>query len=261
MNFHSCGGFGDLPEINAGQEYPELEITDLDTSEDTGNWVKPGGLISIPIETFDKGPMGAFKGLPKALAVAAIRNLSAKVSEVFTAASGQGPNLADGDALFDTNNNHKNYATTAFDFDAWQAVIQAQYKQTEQESDKRMAIRPWGVLVPIELEGKGIQVLSNDAEDSTTDRNINPYQYARERVVVVPDWTDATDWAAFCNPKVYPSIGIGYRHGRRPKVIAEPGGAGAYGMFTQDVRRWKVMWQYTVDVISHRGLQKRVVAG
>ena len=76
VDWVTYGGFGDLPEINAGQEYPEINVSDLDTMEDTGNWVKPGGMISIPIETFDKGgKTGAFKALPKALGIAAVRNL------------------------------------------------------------------------------------------------------------------------------------------------------------------------------------------
>lgn len=258
------GGFGDLPKLSAGQEYPELSISDLDTSEsagpDSGNWVKPGGMISVPIETFDKGgPLGAFQGLPAALGVSAIRTLSGDVSNIFTSNSGVGPTLADSIALF--NASHNNLATTALSYSAWDAVVQDQFKQTEQSSSKRMGIRPWGILVPIEKRGLGIQVLTNPAEHGTTDRNINAYEYAKERVLTPPEFTDSNNWATFTNPKVFPSIGVGYRFGRRPEIVAEPGGESSYGRFTQDAMRWKVFWFYTVSVINYRGLQKRNVAG
>lgn len=258
------GGFGDLPKLSAGQEYPELSITDLDTSEsagpDDGDWVKPGGIISVPIETFDKGgPLGAFQGLPAALGVTAIRTLSGDVANIFTANNGVGPTLADGKALFHAD--HLNFATTAFGYTGWDEAIQDQFKQTEQNSDKRMGIRPWGILTPIELRGLGVQVLTNPAQHGTADRNVNAYQYAEERVLTPPEFIDANNWATFTNPKVYPAIGVGYRFGHKPEIVPEPGGQSSYGRFTQDAMRWKVFWFYTVSVINYRGLQKRNVAG
>lgn len=258
VDWITYGGFGDLPELAPGQSYPELDITKLDTLEKTGDWVKPGGIISVPIETFDRGARtGAFQGLPRALGVAEVRSLSAKVAAVFTANGGVGPTLSDGKALFHVD--HANLRTTDLSFAAWEEVIQDQYKQTEQNSGKRMGIRPYGLLVPIEREGLGIQVLSNWAEHDTEYRNINPYQYAAERVIVVPDWIDANDWATFVDNRAYPSIGVGYRFGRQPTVEAEPGGMGSMGVWTQDALRWKVRWFYLVSVINYRGLQKRNV--
>jgi surface antigen len=43
---------------------------------------------------------------------------------------------------------------------------------------------------------------------------------ARERVVVVDLWTDANNWAAVADPRLYPSIGLGFRYGRTPEVFS-----------------------------------------
>ena len=43
---------------------------------------------------------------------------------------------------------------------------------------------------------------------------------ARKRVIVMDLWTDTTDWAAVCDPRLYPTIGVGYRYGRQPEIFS-----------------------------------------
>jgi hypothetical protein len=88
-------------------------------------------------------------------------------------------------------------------------------------------------------------------------------------VVVVPEWTDATDWAAVADPGQNPAIWLIWLRGRRtPELFSaedERGGA----MFTNDELRFKVR-QYgfrfssTYDcapVSDFRPLHKSNVAG
>lgn len=263
VEWTTIGGFGNLDKINPGQAIPELSISDLDTAEDTGNWEMAGGMISIPIQTFDKAAKrGGFKSLPKKLGVAAIRTLSADVANIFTSNAGVGPTLADSVALFNLAS-HNNLRTTAFSVAAWEEVIQDQWKQTEQNSSKYLAIRPAYIVVPIELESLGKRVVGGELRQGIADNDIVPtgYGLSQDRVIPCPEFTDATDWATITEPRLHPSIGVGYRYGRKPQVIAEPGGQASYGMFTRNVLRWKAQWLYVVSVITHRGLQKRNVAG
>jgi hypothetical protein len=72
---------------------------------------------------------------------------------------------------------------------------------------------------------------------------------ARQRVIIVDLWTDTNDWAAVCDPRLYPTIGLGYRYGRQPEVfsVASPT-AGL--MFTNDTMPDKVRFFYAVAPID-----------
>ena len=70
-------------------------------------------------------------------------------------------------------------------------------------------------------------------------------QLARERVIVVDLWTDTNNWAAVADPKLYPTIGLGFRYGRTPEIfsVASPT-AGL--MFTNDTMPVKVRFFFAV---------------
>lgn len=261
VNWTSSGGFANLSSVTPGTDVSEITVTNLDNAED-GTWSYPAGLIGIPLHTFDKAnTRGWIKNLPEKLAKTAIRTLSAAISNLFTQASGVGPTLSDTIALFHTS--HANIRTTAGDalsFASWQTAIQDHYDQTEQESGEKLGINPWGVLVPSALRSTAIQILANDAEHGTADRNINPFQYAAERVVVVPHWTDTNNWGSFLDPRIAPGIGVGYRYGKLPQIVPEPGGMNSQGMFINRSMRWKVEHFYNIGIINYRALQKRNIA-
>ena len=83
--------------------------------------------------------------------------------------------------------------------------------------------------------------------------------------LVVPDWTDATDWAYIVDPQVYPVIQISYAQspggGSHPApelytVTDENQGL----IFTNDVMPIKVRDWFAVNVNGPRGIGKRNVA-
>jgi hypothetical protein len=73
----------------------------------------------------------------------------------------------------------------------------------------------------------------------------------------VPEWTDVNNWAAYSRPG---AIGVGFRYGEVPRVVAENGGMNSQGMFENRMLRWKVEHFYNIGVINYRGLLKRNVA-
>jgi len=83
--------------------------------------------------------------------------------------------------------------------------------------------------------------------------------------LVVPDWTDATDWAYIADPAVYPVIHISYAQapggGSHPApelyTVASPT-AGL--MFSNDVMPIKIRDWFAVGVNGYRGIGKRNVA-
>ena len=244
----TLGGFGDLPTVAEGGVYTELSIGD---SEETSAWLKKGGFIGITLEAIDKDDTGRIAQIPRNLAISAYRTLSAAVANIFTQASGAGPTLSDGLALFHAT--HANLATTALSASAWEAAIQAMYKQAELTSGRRLGARPERLIVPVELEATASQVVGSDVMDSNLQRNIRK---GSAQVVTCPEFTDANDWAAVADPMKNPAIGIGFRFGRTPEVFSDPGGQ---RMFTNDQLDLKARFFFTVGVIDYRAVLKRNV--
>ena len=83
--------------------------------------------------------------------------------------------------------------------------------------------------------------------------------------LVVPDWTDANDWAYVVDPAVFPVIQMSYSQqpgGRRHpapelfSVVSETSGL----MFANDILPVKVRDEFALGVNGHRGIGKRNVA-
>jgi len=253
----TAGGFADLPTVAEGAEYTELaNLTDI---EETSSFLKKGAYSAITLEAIDRDDIALIKALPRKLGLAANRTLSSAISAIFTANSGVGPPLGqDSTALF--HSNHANLGSTALSTTSWDACVQAMFKQTEPASGKRLGLRPAYLIVPIELEYTARQILES-AEftgGTTTVLTVNP-RYRSAGVVVVPEFTDANDWAACANPQDAPGICVGYRNGRAPELfIAQDPLTGS--MFTADTMRIKVRFLYTVGIGEYRALYKANVA-
>jgi hypothetical protein len=248
-------GFGDLSTVTEGSAYAEIS---WDDDRETATFIKKGGFVGLTLEMIDKDDIGAWKAVPRGLAVAGIRTLSAAVSAIFTDNSGVGPSLNDSNYLFDATN-HSNLITHFLDADNWDLAVQAMFEQSEAGSSKTLALRPKYLLVPVELEKRGRQVLGSGVEPVSGVFYENVRQTAMDNVITVPEWTDADNWAAVADPVIAPGIGIGYRFGRVPEIftVTDPR-AGL--MFTNDVLPIKVRFFYAVGVINYRALLKSNVA-
>ena len=82
---------------------------------------------------------------------------------------------------------------------------------------------------------------------------------ARRRVIAVPLWTDTNDWAAVADPRLYPTIGLGFRFGRTPEIFAVASPTAGL-MFTNDTMPIKVRFFYATGPMDYRGLYKHNVA-
>ena len=100
INWITVGGFGDFPTVSEGAAYTEMV---WDDNTEQASWLKKGGYIGLTLEMMDRDETRKVKQIPIAMATAGMRTLSAAVANIFKQASGAGPNLADGTALFHTN--------------------------------------------------------------------------------------------------------------------------------------------------------------
>jgi hypothetical protein len=267
VRWMTLGGVGELPTVSEGAAYTELT---WDDQTETSAWVKKGGYLGLTLEAMDKDDVGKIRSAPRALAQAAWLTLGKAVSAIFTANTGTGPTMSDSTALFTAG--HGNLGATALGSAGWAAARTAMRKQTELNSGERLGalVAPKYLLVPPDLEQTALVTLASEGIAGTANNDETPEAQgdthdarmaaARRRIIVVDLWTDATNWAAVADPRLYPTIGIGYRFGREPEIfsVATPNQG---LMFTNDVLPIKVRYFFAAGPMDWRGLYKANVAG
>jgi len=264
------GTVGSLPTVAEGAEYTELAIGD---SPEVGSFTKYGGYIPLTLELIDRDETRKLKEYPRQLAAAGLRNISGLVAAIFTANAGVGPTLADSGALFNntavtTAGGHANLLTTALAAAQWEVVSAAVYNQPMLVKNAlgftgigpKMGINPRYLLVPRALQLTGKKILYPTLENAANITSENQQQGAPGDVLTVPEWTDATDWAAVCDPAIAPGIVVGERFGIAPEIFVA-GDNLSPAVFSNDESRLKVRHFLSVFVVDYRPLHKSNVAG
>jgi hypothetical protein len=264
------GTVGSLPTVAEGAEYTELKIGD---SPETSTFYKYGGYVGVTLEALDRDDTRKLKAIPRELASAGIRKISALVAALFTDNTAVGPTLADGGALFNatavtTAGGHANLLTTALAAAQWDTVGAAVYNQPMLIANEagyigtgsKMALSPRFLLVPRALELAARGILEPAWSATTNIHSQNLQQGVAGDVVTVPEWTDATDWAAVVDPDLVPGICIGERFGLMPEVFVA-GDEQSPAVFMNDESRIKVRHFVAVGVADWRPLHKENVAG
>jgi len=259
----TLGGVGELPTVGEGAAYTEMT---WDDQTETDDWLKKGGYLGITLEAIDRDDVGRIQQAAPAIAQAAYLTLSKAFAAIFTAQTGTGPDMSDGNALFDAGN-HGNLLTTALSPAAWRAVKIAMMKQTELNSGERLGALtyPYYALVPIDLVDPMVEILATENVSSTMDFRINPdaqgegreerLRRARDRIIQVDFWTETDHWAAAADPRKYPSIGLGYRFGPTPEIFSVASENSGL-MFSNDVMPIKCRFFYAIGPMDWRGLHK-----
>lgn len=266
------GTIASLPSVSERGEYTELPIGD---NKETSTWEKFGGYVPLTIEAVLRDDLRAFKRMPREAALAGIRNISEQIAEIFTTASGAGPTLADTGALFNatavtTAGGHANLLTTALgtDYTAWNTVSAAVFNQPLQVKNatgsygtgKKQAIDPSYILVPRALKNQAEALFLPRWEAQAQNvAAVSPSWGGRVEVLTVPEWTDATDWAAAVDPKLVPSVMLGEIFGIMPQIFNASSEIDP-AMFANDESRLKVRQFLAVGVADFRGLHKSNVA-
>ncbi len=262
------GTVGDLPAIAEGAEYTELPIGD---SPETASFTKYGGYIPLTLELIDRDDAKRLTAYARQLGSAGLRKISKLVAEIFTANSGIGPSMADGGALFNatavtTAGGHANLTTTALSANQWDAVSMAVYKQPMLIKNEAgyygtgpaLAINPKFMVIPRNLGKTAWEICAGNF--------VREQDYVYDNVmkgtavpVIVPEWTDANNWAAVCDPVIAPAIYVGERFGIMPEIFVA-GENTSPAVFMNDEHRLKVRHFLAVWVNDYRPLHKANVA-
>ncbi len=273
MQWLQMGGVAALPVVAEGAAYTELAVTD---TKETGAFYKYGAYVGITDKMLRNSEIDKLQAIPKSLTISAIRTRSAAIAAIFTQAAGLGPTLAqDSKALFVADNSHGNYATTVYSIAAWKAARLECMKQAELGSAKRQALWPKFLLLPADLYDQALIDFGYGAGPggypATPNNDVNPYAMDRPGdprpvPVLVPEWTDTTDWAWIVDPRIAPVICMAY--GDNPGGTTHPApqlfsvtDPSSGLLFTNDTLPIKVRDIFAYGVATYRGIGKRVVAG
>ena len=258
----TLGGVGELPSVAEGAAYTEMT---WDDQTETSQWNKAGGYLGLTLEAIDKDDTRRLQQAPRALAQSAWMTLGKAFTTVFTGAG----TMSDGKTLFHAD--HANLGTVALSYAGFEATRTAMAGQTELNSGEPLGglTMPRYLMVPRGLEGTALQVLGSEGEPATGNTDENPWAYgdghdarmaaARRRVIPNDFLTDTDDWYALADPRLYPSVGLGYRFGRMPQIVSVADERVGL-MFTNDVMPIKVRFLFAIGPTDWRGVYKNAVA-
>lgn len=264
-------GMDTLSVVNEGGPYTELAWAD---DEETASFVKKGNFAGITIETMLRDKLNEVRRIPDRLATSWYNTISSLVSGVFTVNTLAGPQLGDGGALFNataatSSTGHANLLTTALSLTAYDAAYTAMTKQTDQAlgAGQKLLIEPKYLLVPVDLRATAMQIRNSELVPGSVNNDVNPY-YQGFEVIVVPNWTDAGDWALVADPQQWPAIWLIFLRGRTVPELFTADSETVGAMFTNDVLRYKVRmltWRFNstwdcAPVADFRPLHKNNVA-
>ena len=247
------GGYGNLPTVNEGAPYQSL--TSPTDEEATYSPSKKGGLEDLTIETIINDDVGAAKRIPIKLSRAALQTIHEFVFDF----------IKDNSAIYDSvalfHNDHSNLSTTAMSQNAIVAGYKAMMKQADMSNSKRLGIKPKYLLYPIDLVDTAFTALSTQKVTGTANNDEKIVSRLGLTEIMVPYWTDATNYFAVCDPMDCPTIEIGFLNGKQePELYVQD--APQYGsMFNADKLTYKIRIWFGGGVVEYRGMYGWVVAG
>ncbi len=266
-------GLANLPTVAEGAAYTEAVTGDAAATMSFG---KRGVYVGITLEMFRRSDIARMQAIPRELVKAAIRTRSAAIAGIFTAASGAGPTFADDStALFHAN--HGNLATVAFSATEWAAARKRIFSQAVPGTGSKLGLWPTFALLPVDLYDTALEAFGYGAGDvgkpnsGGTAQTVNPYGESRMGdprpiPVVVPEWTDATDWAQIVDPRLHPVVQMAYANAPQGGLHALPEiyevrSETAGLMFTNDTLPIKIRDWWAYGVATYVGVGKNNVSG
>lgn len=262
-------GIAALPAVAEGAAYTEATTGD---SKETATFTKYGSYVGITLEMIRRSDIARIQAIPRLLVQAAIRRRSAAIASIFTS----NPTLAD-DSLSLFHATHGNADTTAFGTVAWEAARTRIFEQSLPGTGKPLALWPTYCLVPIELYDDALTAFGYGSGDvgkpnsGGTAQEPNIYGLSRPGdprpvPIVVPEWTDSTDWAYIVDPRLHPVIVMAYAGSPAGGLHALPElfevrSESAGLLFSNDTLPVKVRDWWAYGVTTHVGVGKNTVAG
>lgn len=253
------GGFANVPTVGEGQNYTAM----TSPTDEEHEWTptKRGGTEDLTREMILADDVMAISRIPVGLAYSAARTLYEFVFDQLTVA-GQPTMDYDSTALFNTGRaSNDNLGTTALSAAEVAVVWLAMQKFTDMSSDKREAIRPRWLLVPVDLAKTAddiLKPLSVFAPGETTNQSF--VRGMNLDYITVQHWTNAKDHVYVADPALVPGFLMGFVGGRQEPEMFVQDGATFGSVFNRDAITYKIRHEYGGSPIDHRPFYQEDVA-
>jgi len=245
------GGYGNLPVVAENDPYT---AADSPSDEEITYAIRKRGYIeTITREMIVNDDLGAIRKIPIRMGQAAGRTIYEFVFDLITS----NPVMDyDGVALFHANHGG-NLLAAALDAASLANARSVMRSQTELDSGKKIGIKPKYLLVPAELDKTAYELttiaygLNNPVPEFHQTWQIEP--------ITIAHTTDADNWYLVSDPMEFPTIEIGFLHGREePELfVSDLPTQGSY--FTNDQIKFKIRHEYDGDVLDHRSFVGSIV--
>jgi hypothetical protein len=268
QNLIRIGGIGTLPVVNEQAPYQELDGGVSPTEENEQlTPEKRGGLVKLTWEDMLADKVGVIRSIPRKLGSASVRTVHELVWDEIES----NPTMADGNALFSAAHNNILDGAGAISYDNVSTLMEQLKKQTEQDSGKRLGLRPSWLIVSPDLAKEANEITESNAkqvpaDDATTRSFVNVKNVKTFETLGLGVTTPNINkyYVTTNNRDGGETIVVGFLGGRdRPDIfIQSPVDTPTSGAaFTADELTFKVRLGLGVQVADHRWAQASLVAG
>ena len=237
------GGYGNLPIVGQGAPYGSL--TSPTDEEATYAPAKRGGTEAITLEAIRNDDVNIIREIPQRLGRAAAQTLYEFVWDFLAT------NAAVYDATALSAVGHNNIVTTALSWSNFASLRLKLRNQTDMSNGKRLGLKARHLIVPVDLEELGWQILNADRmmPDSSIASTAAPAapNFARVQscdLIVVDYWTDTNNYWLTASPDQAPMIEIGFMDGREDPELFVQDMPNVGSMFNNDQLTYKLRHIY-----------------
>lgn len=243
------GYYEELPTVIPGGTYQYADSPgEVEAEYDP---VKKGYLEAWNWEDALNDNLHALRKIPRRLALAAKITFYRFVFSLLTA---NAVTTYDNIAVFDLAT-HANLATNTLTSANLTTARAAMRNQAAADSAITfLGIVPKILIVPNELEALANQFVDSPGEvTSNQDATVSNPHKGRYDVIVVDSWTDADAWYVVADPRLCPTIEVGFLGGKQvPELFMEVPNTGSH--FSADKVVTKIRFVYGGAVVEHRGM-------
>jgi hypothetical protein len=256
------GSFADLAIVAQAGTYPTL----ADPTDEKVSYApaKRGGIVSITREAIKNDDVGFVAQIPQKLALAAARTLHKFVFDLIIT----NPTLDDSVALFNASTNRGptsdgNIHTTALSAANVAVARQRLLKVEDRDANTVLGLSPKILIVPVELEELAWRLTSIPMQpvsgNAATEPNIQVQRYGLNELIVLETMSDANDWFILADPRLQPTIEMGFVDGREEPELFVQDQPNVGSVFSADKVSWKLRHEYGGKVEDWRGMQGGIV--
>jgi hypothetical protein len=167
----------------------------------------------------DATAAGLLNDIARRMSDGAITMQRKVVLQPLVANSGAGQTMADGKALFHVDHGNLAASGAVLSVTSLSAARRAMRRQMGSRGEI-LAVEPWALVVPPELETVAQQLIAEIAASTVSD--VNPFS-GRLGLIVEPGLTSPTAWYVCANPAQYDGLVVAYLEGRRsPSIQSRP---------------------------------------